>query len=195
MAENKRKIGATDCAKVAGLSRFGTPLDVYKRIVEGYEKPRNKKMERGIKYEPILRADYRSRMPGLSFADSPGVVQSKSHEFATASPDDIREDGILVEYKTASLWAKRSWGPDGSDEAPVDYICQVTWGMHVCGLERAHIYTAFGRDEADNEGAEVFTIEEFRLYEFQLDKELADKLLSICGKFWVDHVLKRVPPE
>jgi len=190
----ERKIGATDCAKVAGISKFGNALDVYKRIVEGHQKPQNKQMRRGNRVEPILRAKYREGVPLVAFSSNPGVVQSSSHEFATASPDDIREDGILVEYKSASVWSKKSWGPDGSDQAPADYICQVTWGMHVCGLERAHIYTAFGKDEADDEGAEVFTIEEFRLYEFRFDKELADKLLSICGKFWVDHVLKRIPP-
>lgn len=181
----ERRIGATDASKLLGLSKYGGPLDVYRRIVEGVDTKSNPRMERGKKYEPEVRRRY-VEQTGAEMQQfvMPLIVEHPTLAWATCSPDDVTVDDVLAEYKTTSLFAK-GWAP-----VPVEYVIQVQWSLWVTGLERAHLYAAFGRDEPGG----VFSIERCQLYEMRRDDELAETFAEVGDAFWRNHILTKTPP-
>jgi putative phage-type endonuclease len=184
----ERRIGATDASKLLGMSKYGGPLDVYNRIVLGIDTKSNPRMERGKKYEPEVRRRYVEQTGAeLQQFVMPLIVEHPQHPFATCSPDDITVDDVLCEYKTTSRWA-RGWEP-----VPVEYAIQVQWSLWVTGLERAHLYAAFGEDGDKTRPGEFF-IERCQLYEMRRDDELAETFAEVGERFWRNHIIPRIPP-
>lgn len=174
-----RRLGATDAAKLLGVSKYGGPREVFDRIVNGIETKTNPRMERGTKYESEVRRRYVEATGAQlqQFVARPLIVEHPAHHWATSSPDDITVDGVLAEYKTTSRWAK------GWDPIPIDYVLQVQWSLWVCGLETAHLYAAFGEDgDAAHRGE--FYIERCHLYTLRRDDELADIFAEVGERFW-----------
>lgn len=186
-----RRIGATDAAKLLGVSKYGGPLDVFNRLVLGIETKVNKQMQRGTKYEPEVRRRY-VEATGAElqiFAARPLIVEHPRYAWATASPDDITVDDVLAEYKTTSRWAK------GWDPLPIDYTLQVQWSLWVTGLKHAHLYAAFGEDGDKTRPGEFF-IERCQLYELRRDDELCEIFAEVGERFWRTHIeTKSAPTE
>lgn len=183
-----RRIGATDASKLLGLSKYGGPLDVYNRIVLGIDAKVNSRMQRGTKYEPEVRRRYVEQTGAeLNLWVMPLIVEHPLYPWATCSPDDITVNDVLCEYKTTSVFAK------GWDPIPVEYATQVQWSLWVTGLQRAHLYAAFGVDGDKTRPGEFF-IECCQLYELRRDDELADIFAEVGGAFWRNHVETKTPP-
>lgn len=185
-----RRLGATDAAKLLGVSKYGGPLDVYRRIVEGVDAKVNKQMARGTKYEPEVRRRYVEATGAQLqvFVARPLIVEHPAHHWATSSPDDITVDGVLAEYKTTSRWA-RGWG----DGPPIDYVLQCQWSLWVTGLETAHLYAAFGEDGDKTRPGEFF-IETAHLYTLRRDAELCDIFADVGERFWRTCIEAKQPP-
>lgn len=183
----ERRLGATDAAKLLGVSKYGNAADVYARVVLGIEAKPSKPMARGIAYEPVVRVLYRAEKSCefMRWVTSPVVLQHPTYEWATSSPDDVTTDGRLVDYKTVSRWAAPSW----ADGPPIDYVLQMLWGMWVGGFESCDLYAAFGDDIGDE-----FRIDYCKTYEFRRDPELEAEFIEVGAAFWRDHVVPRVPP-
>lgn len=175
----ERRLGATDAAKLLNVSKYGGPLDVYRRIVLGIDVKANKQMQRGVKYEPEVRRRYVEATGAelQQFVVRPFIVEHPKYAWATCSPDDITVDDVLAEYKTTSRWAK------GWDPLPIDYTLQVQWQLWVCGLERAQLYAAFGEDGDKTRPGEFF-IERCQLYELRRDDELCSIFAEVGERFW-----------
>jgi putative phage-type endonuclease len=183
----ERKIGATDAAKLLHVSKYGGPLDVYQRIVDGKVAKTNKAMERGTKYEPeVMRRYLADNHETLQEMPKPCIVQHPRLAMVTASPDGITRSGRLVELKTASRFAK-GWqhGP------PVDYSLQVAWQMWVCEFPSVYLYVAFGTDEKDGS----FTIGWEQQYFAERDREIEEQFEEVAVTFWEQHVVKKIPPQ
>lgn len=182
-----RAIGGTDCAPIMGLSKWGTPRSVWDRIVLGVKKEANAAMERGKRAEPFIRKTYREEYPGqlLVLAAAPAIYEHPEHPWMTVSPDDIRVEGVLVEYKSSNRWSKL-WreGP------PTDYVLQCAHGMAVLGLESAHLYVSHGEEAAGE-----WVTYSSALYELRRDLELEASIIEAEEAFWRNHVLPKVPPQ
>ena len=185
----ERRIGATDCAKLLGVSKYGGPLDVYKRLVLGVDVKPNRQMARGTRYEPEVRRRYVEETGAeLQLWVAPVIIEHPQYTWATCSPDNITTDDTLVEFKTASRWAK-GW----SDAPPIDYVLQVQWSLWVAGLKSAHLYAAFGEDgDAAHEGE--FYIERCQLFTLRADAELQEIFAGVGGAFWRNHIEAKQPP-
>lgn len=184
----ERRLGATDAAKLLGVSKRGNAADVYARYVFGIEATPNKAMDRGTRYEPVVRTMYRAEhgVEFMRWVTSPVVLQHEHHEWATSSPDDVTIDGRLVEYKTVTTWAAKQW----VDGPPVGYVLQCCWSMWVADLPTCHLYAAFGEDVG-----EEFRIDYCRTYELARDAEL-ERVFFVAGeRFWREHVVPRRPPD
>jgi len=184
-----RRLGATDAAKLLGVSKYGGPLDVYRRLVEGVDTKLNASMKRGTKYEPEVRRRYvEATGADLQLWVSPLIVEHERYPWATCSPDDITSTDVLAEYKTVSRWSRKSWAP-----VPVEYVLQVQWSLWVTGLETAHLYAAYGEDGDKTRPGEFF-IEECQLFTFRPDTELFDIFAEVGGAFWRNHIITKTAP-
>lgn len=183
--DGQRRLGATDAAKLLGLSKYGGPADVYRRVVEGHEVKPNKQMLRGTREEPRVRALYVAETGAeLLECVMPLVLEHPERSYMTCSPDAVTTDNVLVELKTASAWA-RGWelGP------PLDYVLQCAHSMYVGDFARCHLYAARGTDSGDS-----FHVERCELYVLERDAELEAAIVGACERFWTRHVVPRVPP-
>lgn len=136
-----------------------------------------------------------------------GTIRSTKHEWALATPDrlvvtndpnasavPVGTSGLfdaVAEAKNVGLRMIGDWreerGADeyyGDDEefAVPDYVhVQVAWQMLVTGTRRGFVAALLGGRD-------------FRAFDIYADPRLEDTLLNVCGDFWHQHVIKRVPP-
>lgn len=181
-----RRLGATDAARLLGVSKYGNALDVYRRVVEGRAAKPNRQMQRGTREEPrVLRLYLEATGAELQQHVVPLILEHPQHAWATSSPDAVTVEGVLVELKTASVWAK-GW----VDGPPVDYVLQCAWSMWVGDFPECHLFAAFGSDVGDE-----FHVERTALYRLARDPDLEAEFIRVGEAFWRNHVVPRIPPQ
>lgn len=187
-ALRKQGITGSEIAQVAGVSRYGSALEVWSRKL-GLIPPLevNPDMARGRYLEPAL-CDWACEEMGLIGCDV-GTLQSMENPLIIASPDRLLYTDATMAYLTGVLEVKSPryttsyWTHPDDDPFGVDaqYIPQVTWEMAAAGVERAVV------------GALCYG--ELWLYQLELDPELLGLLTQCAEKFWRDHIVAQVPPE
>jgi hypothetical protein len=214
MSAKRRGIGGTDAGPIIAfykpelapeLAKYANATDVAMRIAFSIERPRTKVMSRGLDAEPRLRKAYIDAYPCEMVAKpEKWIVQHPRHPWATCSPDDARTDGILIEYKSTSVFSlypppnakvqESRWGDPETDEVPPVYGLQVQWCLEILDLPLAHLFAGFGRDFEENEQP-LFLYSETRRYVIERDRELAAMALDYCERFQRDFIEPRkLPP-
>lgn len=179
--EEKRLIGGSDAAAVAGLSRYKTPLDVWQRIVEGREQEQTKPMRRGQLLEPVVRQMYVDETGAELLG--PRSLRGQKYPFARASLDDVARlhgEERVLECKSANFRMLHQYG-EGDDEIPDDYIAQVQWYLALSRLPLADVAVLLAGDE-------------LRIYTLRADADLQGALFEEAAKFWRDYVVPKRPP-
>jgi putative phage-type endonuclease len=180
-AEDKALIGGSDLSALVGLNPYRSSWDVYRRVVEGVDTPDTKVMRRGRLMEPVIRTllaeDYQLNLLGSR------RVKDEKRPWLRLSLDDVHLDGVElpVECKSVSFFAASQYGEEGTDQVPEEHVCQVQAYMHGLRAPRGLLGALIGLDD-------------LRLFELKADEELQAALLAAGDRFWVDHVLKKVPP-
>lgn len=179
--EDSRLIGGSDAAAVAGVSEYRSPIDVWRRIVEGADRPQTRAMRRGQLLEPVIRQMYQDE----TGAELLGTqrLRSKRYDFARASLDDLASFGgekRVVEYKSANLRQVKRYG-EGDDEVPLEYLAQVQWYLALAELPRADLAVLLAGDE-------------LRIYPIEADEDTQRMLFDAADRFWRDFILTRRPP-
>lgn len=181
--ERRRSIiGATDSAKILGLSRHGTALTVYKDKVE---EPADGEMSLpawlGLKLQNTVAELYaaktgvRVRADNLTHRLRPPLDYIGCHL-------DFRVLGnpkLLVECKTRAF--QSGWGDDGSDKVPVEVWVQVQHEMMVTGAERCDVAVLFGHHT-------------FHVYPILRDEKFIAGLMASLVEFREQHWLPGIPP-
>lgn len=173
--EDLRLVGGSDSAAVAGLHPRKTPLDVWRRIVEGYDVEQTRAMRRGVLLEPVIRQMYVDE----TGAQLQGPITIKAGH-RRASLDDRTEEKV-VEFKSANIRQAQHWGDIYTDEVPVEYLVQCQWYMHHARKHVADLVVLLGGDE-------------LRTYTLGADAELQGMLVEAAERFWTDYVETRTPP-
>lgn len=175
---DKKLIGGSDVAALAGVHPYKTPMDIYRRIVEGYEVPDNPAMRRGRMLEPSV-LDWYAEETGAQVrkADTLRNWWKRASLDAVATRDGIER---VVEAKTCNIQVAQRYG-DGPDDVPEEHLAQVTWYMGEAGLPLADIAALLA-------GAEL------RIYTIQFDAGFYDVLCEAAARFYQDHVLPKRPP-
>lgn len=179
--EEKRLIGGSDAAAIAGVHPNKTAISVWRRIVEGVEEPSTPAMRRGNLMEPVIRAmaaeDYGLKLLG------PRKLRDPKRSYVRISLDDVNqaEDGEEVtEFKSVSPWAADDYGM-GEDECPQHHICQVQRYTHKAKMKRARLFALIGVDD-------------LRHYVIHADIEIQEMLEDAVDRFYVDYVKPQRPP-
>ena len=171
-------IGGSDVAALLGISKWRTPLDVYRSKVEEPEEFDNASMEWGRRLEPVIRQKYADTV-GMAVQVPEFTFRHPDHPFMIADVDGIRADGRIVEIKTART--QMGWGEEGTDEIPDYYKTQVQHYMTVLGAESCDVAVLIGASD-------------FRIYTVESDPELESLLIEAEADFWHNHVEPQLPP-
>jgi putative phage-type endonuclease len=185
-------LGGADIAAVLGISPWTTPLKLWEAKTRpgAVEAAATGVRRRGVRWEgavaEMLVEDLQARGHAVEIVASNLRYQDAEHDFMAAEIDfEVRLDGEAevtnVELKTVHPFKLHLWGAPGSDELPLHYLAQVTWGLGVTRRRRGIVVALFGADE-------------LRSYPVEADAETIGALRARGLAFWRDHVLKRLPP-
>lgn len=177
LKDRQSGIGGSDVAAILGISKWNTPLDVYKSKTEEPVEKDSESMEWGRRLEPVIRQKYCDTV-GMAVTVPDHLIRSSEHPFMIANVDGIRADGRIVEIKTARTGT--DWGEEGTDEIPDYYRTQVQHYMTVTGAKVCDVAVLIGASD-------------FRIYTVEDDPELAAMLIEEESKFW-KLVEDRTPP-
>lgn len=187
-AEDMRRVGGSDVAAIVGVNPYAGPLSVWCRIVHGTDSPDNQHTKRGRRLEAAV-LDWYWEETGYEPAPVLESIRDPRRPHLRMSLDArFKVAGLHrpVEAKTANGEQARYWGEPGTDAIPVQYLTQ------------AQFYLGFGREvgAVEDEQCDVpaLVAGDFRLYRVRYDADLYGELLERVERFWVDHVLTKVPP-
>ena len=215
LAKRRTGIGGSDVAAVLGLSKYKSPLDVYKdKIGETADGDQSQAAYWGTKLEDIVAKEFQERT-GLkvqrvnkqlsreewmhanidravvNHAIS-GTVRIQGEAKQAETGRLLTTDAIL-ECKTASSYIADQWGPSQEEE--------IVSGKIVSDHKIPIYYETQVQWYLGVTGASVCFVaallggQDFRIYLVQRDNEVITALQDQCRAFWFENVLKRIPPE
>jgi putative phage-type endonuclease len=171
LEERRRSIGASEVAAVLGLSKWSTPLDVYKSK-HGVDRDFDPLLAFvGHASEPII-AQWVGKFSGLDYTLEAGfMARSVSRPFLHASFDRVSLNPLLTwQFKTAHQHTGHHW----DEGIPTDIRIQVQAEMFVAGTERAVVVVWIGGRE-------------FRLFWEPRDNRFIDEqMIPALTQFWAD---------
>lgn len=138
---------ASKVAAVLGLSPWESRFSLWHRMAGLIDsKPETAQTSRGHYLEDGVAAFLADEYPHLRFSRT-GTWVNKRRPWQCATPDRVVRNGRravgVAEVKTAADWEE--WGPDGSDEIPPYYRCQVVWQMDTLGLPAGYVAVVLPR--------------------------------------------------
>lgn len=215
LAQRRTGIGGSDVAAILGLSKYRSPLDVYKdKIGETPDSEQSQAAYWGTKLEDIVAKEFQERT-GLkvqrvnkqlsreewmhanidravvNHAIS-GTVRIQGEAKQAETGRLLTTDAIL-ECKTASSYIADQWGPSQEEE--------IVSGKVVSDHKIPIYYETQVQWYLGVTGASVCFVaallggQDFRIYLVHRDNEVITALQDQCRAFWFENVLKRIPPE
>ncbi|WP_050507774.1 YqaJ viral recombinase family protein [Streptomyces sp. NRRL B-11253] len=173
-------ITATEIAAVLGLSPWQSRFSLWHKKA-GFATPPfelSREMKWGIRFEDDIAEEFAERHPEHPLLET-GTWQHRDRPWQRATPDRLWGPG-LVEIKYSPLG--EGWGPDGSDEFPVHYRCQVLWQQDTLGLlEPASLAVLIGGWD-------------YREYTVEYDPEDAELMRKAAREFLDDVTAGNRPP-
>lgn len=191
MLDPDRKIGGSTIPKILGRSKWGTPLDAYLELRKEKEQPTetSEDQDRGNFLEPALR-EWAQKKTGVMYVKPEKTIAYSDWPWATYSPDGLSigpvggtiapNPNTLLEIKSPRFADLFEWGEPGTDEVPVDYLLQVSWGLMVTGRTKGIVAALIGG--------------ELRLYNIERNPALEKAMLTQAKLFVEQHVIPGVPP-
>lgn len=198
LAERTKGIGGSDAAAVLGMSKYNSPLKVYKAKVEGITKDLsdNVYIKKGKDLEALIRNQY--VIP--YFAEKGYAVRHPQHIFVShktpwlrancdgiAVPDEITKqhytENIVVEIKWVSEWGEANWYGDEYYGVPAEYYAQVQHYMVVTGAKKAVICALFDKSW------------EMHYFEIPFDTTFAARLVDCTYNFYAYNMEMKIPPK
>jgi len=185
--DRSKYIGGSDIGAILGLSRFRSLIEVWmEKTGKQIKKLDSLPIRFGSFAEEFVASEY-SRATGFELIHDESIYIHPEHSYMSAHIDRfVLEDRSpsptrILECKTASPFTSGEWGEIGSDEVPMNYLCQFIWYMAITNINKVDL-------------AVLFANSDFRVYEISRDLELESTILQKASVFWNDYVLKDLPP-
>lgn len=184
-AVRSRTVGGSDIPIILGLSEWTTPVELHFQKRDGIRPERTPedlaRMRAGSLLEPVVRALYQERYPDAQLAGKAYVIGREP--WIAANLDDFARypDPRVVEFKTASEYAKSKWGDDGSDAVPLAYLAQVTWYGGIMKTSHADIAVLIGGNT-------------FQVHRVRIDVDVFEFMVDRAREF-MRGVEMGIPPE
>jgi putative phage-type endonuclease len=183
LRERKGYIGGSDLGSICGLSSYRTALDVYlDKTSDDIACETNAAMRWGNLLEDVVAKEY-SEVTGQTTEIEPNTIYHPEYKFLGANIDRwVGDKEYVLECKTAGFIKTKEWGNLGTDQIPESYLVQVAHYAAICDVPKVDIAVLIGGQD-------------FRIYTYERNKELEDKLIKIACNFWHNHIEKRIPPK
>lgn len=193
-----RRIGASDVAKVLGISQWGGPWDVWRRLTHpAPASSATASQSRGHTWEPVVLDLYRDQADLEVKRPPPFTIWAGPEEWASVTPDAFAMDRKLpvelrlglAEAKTDvhfELWGDpceiERWTPECAAIVRPDYAVQ--------GYTQLH-----GTDQPWVDLAVLLPYYELRVFRLWRDPEVEAQLVEVLTPWWERHVKGGEPPE
>lgn len=215
LAQRRTGIGGSDVAAILGLSKYRSPLDVYKdKIGETPDGEQSQAAYWGTKLEDIVAKEFQERTglkvqrvnrqlsrEGWMHANIDRAVVNHAisgtvriqGEAKQAETGRLLTTDAILECKTASSYIADQWGPSQEEE--------IVSGKVVSDHKIPIYYETQVQWYLGVTGASVCFVaallggQDFRIYLVQRDNEVITALQDQCRAFWFENVMKRIPPE
>lgn len=183
-------LGGTDVAAILGVSKWSTPLQVWREKMSAPDPDAGTlAMRRGLALEPFIAREFERDHPGLVTFRSKPVARSDWGFPAGASVDRMvarrekpRTPVAILEAKTAFQYGWREWD-EKTGELPDAYYVQQQWYLAVTGLP-----LSYGT-------ADVGDPERLRTVLVIANPAIQKRCIDAARTFWHEHVLTGIPPE
>lgn len=186
LAARRNGVGASEVGAVVGVSPYEGPLRVWLRKVTGTETEANAAMKWGSRFEDDVLEEFGENHPEMVVSAKPGLFAAAGAPWRLVTPDAIGTDAdgsCYVEVKTGMSYGDaETWGEPGTDEIPLQYLCQVTWACDILSLPRWWLAVLL-LDRRD-----------YREYRGEFDPDLAEALRRKVDAFWHTNVIGGVEP-
>ncbi len=183
LRERKNYLGGSDLGAIAGLNPYRTALDVYlDKTSDDIREETNAAMRWGNLLEDVVAKAY-SEDTGYDVEIEPNTIYHPEYKFLGANIDRWSDNKRrILECKTASFLKAKEWGDLGTDQIPESYLIQNATYSAVCNIPVVDTAVLIGGQD-------------FRIYTYERNKELEEKLIKIACNFWHNHIEKRIPPK
>lgn len=181
LQERKKGIGGSDSAAVLGLSKWKSPYQVWcdKKDYSPLENSDNASLFWGRTLEPVIRQHY-SDITGYSVAETEiYFMPGYDYIFATVDGLIVEDPDRILEIKTAR--SAEEWGEPGTDQIPVEYLCQCQHYMMTYNRHITDVAVLIGGSD-------------FRIYHVEASEDVQKHLLREYAAFW-KLVKNDTPPE
>jgi putative phage-type endonuclease len=183
----KRGIGGSDASAVIGCNPYRTAGEVYE-LKLGLREPDlpNAAMKRGVYLEPIARRLYREltgrrigRLPQVEHPSYPFMLCNVDGSIHANRRRNGHEGAGVLELKCPGVWSFAKIKREG---LPLNYIAQMQHNLSVTGFS----WGSFALFNAD--------LWELIHFDVVADLELQHALIIKEQQFWLQHVMKQIPP-
>lgn len=145
--ERHNGIGGSDIATAAGINPYATPFQLWltktRRIDPNtlHDDETRQRFRIGHALEPVVLRLFAEDHPWLTITSGAGTYARPDTKHHRVNVDGLAwtPNGVLdgvIEAKTANHRQASAWA-DG--EAPIQYVVQCQWAMHVTGAPRAYL--------------------------------------------------------
>jgi putative phage-type endonuclease len=180
----RQGITGSDIGAICFLNPYRSPLEVYLDKVSEEEQQdiSSEPIYWGNRLEDVIADEYAIRQ-NVKVSVEPNILQHKEYDFILGSIDRWVNDGeYILECKTIGSRLINQLGEVGTDQIPSYWLAQVAWYVAITDTPKADIAVlAAGQD--------------FRIYTYNRNKDLEDKIIKIGVNFWHNHIEKRIPPK
>lgn len=208
LEERRAGIGGSDVASLVAaelpelnLRPFKTPLEVYySKILKPEDTEPTIEQQRGINAEDLVAELYLSKNTtkneSYCIIDRSPLLRTRN-SFMLAHPDKIigrfnppfetfkpLEGCHILECKTVHHSKADQW----KTQAPTEFWLQCVHYAIVCDVPFVDIAGMIGFEGLSGDD------EYFKIYRYERDKKLEQRIIDIEERFWENHVLKKKPP-
>ncbi len=176
-------IGGSDAPVIMGMSKWGSPIEIWDQKVNGVEIPITKNKNQilwGHRLEPVIMEHF-CEFANKKVAQAGQFAQHNDYPWLLGTNDGRLEDDSILEIKTCHQYAADDWGESGSDKVPQYYSVQCHHYMAVFDAPRAYVAVLIGGSD-------------FRWFRIERDKALEEDLITAEKGWWDQYVIGKVPP-
>lgn len=190
----QRGIGGSDIGGLMGISKYSSPLKVYKSKTEPVEQIDSVYTRKGHDLEPVIREvyvkpylqekGYTILHPDVMFVnDSCPWLIANLDAIAVPNKTSLYMSNIVVEIKWVSEYGESRWGGDEYKGVPPEYYAQVQHYMCVTGAQKAIVCALFD------------STWEMHYYEIPFDMGFVMKMLDVSKQFYEHNMAHKIAPS
>lgn len=171
--ERRKWIGGSDMPIILGLSSYKTPYQLYcekKGIIDlSFEETQLQYW--GNQLEVLIRKEFRKRNKVQVTTPKDPVIHP-FYDFLRGNLDGfIPKWNAVFEAKCSHSFMAKTWGENGTDTIPMQYLVQVAFYCSITNADCAYIAVLIGGNE-------------YREFKYIRDLELENTIINTAANFW-----------